>query len=431
MMNTAPINDTRMDTDFYLTASADYPLLSAAQEQSIDRLKWAAARRCLRLVLADAHGRELLAEFCRACRDRPLLVESFSPRSLFFTLRKDIAPYLGDSSEQLAPLLTLLEDSREDRAALRAAINALDWPATLMTGLAILHLRRQGLRLPDLLADAMVIWQPGWGRGYRSGDTTAVRNVAAIRRLRRALRRYLAARDRLVMHNLRLVHRLAWDHPDRGIAKRDLVQEGIIGLIRAAEKYEFRRGFRFTTYAYPWINQHLQRATENRGSLVSYPSHVMAEINQLHRARLQYQEETGRDPGAAVLAERSGMQVDKVNQLRALTNITLSINHPEAEDTESQLAANIADPDSDRAQRSAENSSLRKLLWQRIGTLEEREQAVLTGRWGLDGRPQRTFAQLADQLAVSREWVRQLEKNALQKLAAEAELGEAYEEILA
>jgi RNA polymerase sporulation-specific sigma factor len=120
-----------------------------------------------------------------------------------------------------------------------------------------------------------------------------------------------------------------------------------------------------------------------------------------------------------------------VNQLRALTNITLSINHPEAEDVESQLAASIADPDSDRAQRNAENSSLRKLLWQRIGTLEEREQAVLTGRWGLDGRPQRTFAQLADQLDVSREWVRQLEKNALQKLAAEAELGDAYEEILA
>jgi RNA polymerase primary sigma factor len=116
------------------------------------------------------------------------------------------------------------------------------------------------------------------------------------------------------MHNLRLVHKLAWDQPARGIPKRDLVQEGIVGLIRAAEKYDFSRGFRFTTYAYSWINQHLQRATENRGSLINYPAHVVREINQLHRTRMTLQEKTGHDPGVQLLAEQTGFENSAISR---------------------------------------------------------------------------------------------------------------------
>ena len=122
---------------------------------------------------------------------------------------------------------------------------------------------------------------------------------------------------------------MAWDHPARTIPQRDLVQDGIIGLIRAAEKFEFSRGYRFTTYAYPWINQHLQRATENKGSMITYPAHVVQEINQLHRARMAHLEKTGEDPGIEMLAEATGFDAEKVIDLRRLTNITVSIDHPE------------------------------------------------------------------------------------------------------
>ncbi|MDJ0879370.1 MAG: sigma-70 family RNA polymerase sigma factor [Halieaceae bacterium] len=427
-MSSSMINDTTTDTDFYLEASSHYPLLTAEQERRIDLRKWAAARRCTRLLLTDERGRELVRELVHACLAEPPEVEQFDPRSLYFTLRKDIVDLLPGSKgeESVQRFLKQLNSKRTKLTALLQSVADMAWPTTLVTGLAIIHLRRQGMPLPDLMADAMCIWQPAWSRRY-----LPVGSVRPDRTLHRALNQYTKARDKLVMHNLRLVHKLAWDHPARSIPQRDLVQDGIIGLIRAAEKFDVSRGFRFTTYAYPWINQHLQRATENKGSLITYPAHVVQEINQLHRARMAHVERTGHDPGIDLLSQETGFDADKVNRLRRLSNITVSIDHPEAEDNDLRHAASIPDPDSERAVEDTERNSVARLLWQHIDKLEEREQAVITGRWGLDGRPQRTFAQLADQLHVSREWVRQLEKSALKKLGEEARLNEAFEEMRA
>ena len=425
-MTHALLNDSSTDTDFYLETSKHYPLLTADQERQIDLRKWAAARRCLRQLLSDERGFELLREFVSAClRDNPD-VDAFEPRSLYFTLRKDIVDLLpgGGANDALARLEKAMGKSNPPLADIRKTIADMHWPATLLTGLAIIHLRRQGLPLPDLMADAMCIWQPAWARRY-----LPVGSIRPDAGLQRSLDHYVTARDKLVMHNLRLVHKLAWDHPGRGIPQRDLVQDGIIGLIRAAEKFEFSRGYRFTTYAYPWINQHLQRAAENKSSLITYPAHVVQEINRLHRARMAHIEKTGHDPGTDRLEEETGFDRDKINQLRRLTNITVSINHPEAEDNDLRHAASIPDPDSERALDQADQASVGRLLRQHIGQLEEREQVVITGRWGLDGRPQRTFAQLADQLHVSREWVRQLEKSALEKLSQEVRLSEAHAQL--
>ena len=422
------INDTTTDTDFYLEASSHYPLLTAEQERQIDLRKWSATQRCMRLLLDDPQGRELVLALCQACLDSPPDVDDFEPRSLYFTLRKDIVDFLpgAEQSEAIAKFIKALKQGRLSTPKLVKRFAEMRWPATLVTGLAIIQLRRQGMRFPDLMADAMCIWQPAWSRRYLPAS-----EYSPDRRLKRALNGYVAARDRLVMHNIRLVHKLAWDHPNRSIPQRDLVQDGIIGLIRAAEKFEFSRGYRFTTYAYPWINQHLQRATESKGSLITYPAHVVQEINQLHRARMAHIERTGHDPGVETLAEETGFEASKVNDLRRLSNITVSIDHPEADENDLRHASSIPDPESARAVEETEKSSVAKLLWQHIDKLEEREQAVITGRWGLDGRPQRTFAQLADQLHVSREWVRQLEKSALKKLGEEGVLNEAFEEMRA
>lgn len=425
-MNAAMFNDTTTDTDFYLEASSHYPLLTADEERRIDLRKWAAARRCARKMLADKQGRALLLEFARACLKEPPQVENFEPRSLFFTLRKDIVDLLPGAKHagSLKKFARSLAGGRASPRHWLEQLDAMQWPATLTTGLAVIHLRRQGVRAADLMADAFTQWQPGWGNRYEP-ETGASLDTS----LRRAFDHYVDARDKLVLHNLRLVHKLAWDHPGRSLPKRDLVQDGIVGLIRAAEKFDFRRGFRFTTYAYPWINQHLQRATENKSSLITYPAHVVQEINQLHRARMAHVEKTGEDPDVDLLTRETGFDRDKILRLRGLTNLTVSIDHPEADDNDLRHAANLADPESERAVEDAQQNSVARLLWKHIDKLEAREQAVITGRWGLDGRPQRTFAQLADQLHVSREWVRQLEKSALEKLSQEASLNDAYEEI--
>lgn len=426
-MTSQAISDSSTDTDFYLEASTRYPLLGAEQEKAIDLRKWASARRCTRHLLGDARGRALLRDFCRACQEKPPQVDNFEPRSLYFTLRKDIIDYLpgGGGARQMQELARALGTGLLSIDEELALISTLHWPTTLQAGLAVIFLRQRGAIVPDLVADAMGLWQPAWSRVHQPADPSQAIGKA----VRSALRRYGCARDKLVMHNLRLVHKLAWDQPARGVSHRDLVQEGIVGLIRAAEKYDFRRGFRFTTYAYSWINQHLQRATENRGSLINYPAHVVREINQLHRTRMTLQEKTGHDPGVQLLAEQTGFDLAKVNQLRKLGNITVSIDHGDAEENDLRIAANIADPDSGRALEELEHGSVRRLLWQHMDQLEERERQVLCGRWGLDGRPQRTFAQLADQLGVSREWVRQLEKSAMKKLGQQELLGQAFEEL--
>lgn len=423
-MNPSMFNDTTTDTDFYLEASRHYPLLTAEQERQIDLRKWAGARRCARRLLESESGRGLLKAFGEACLRQPPEVENFEPRSLFFTLRKDLVDLLPKAKHagRLRQFLRAID--RKPVNDLLRDIATMQFPTTLVTGLAIVQLRRQCARIPDLMADALLQWQPDWAQ-------PSAAEALPERGLRSALDQYVAARDKLVMHNLRLVHKLAWDSPSRTLPRRDLVQDGIIGLIRAAEKFDFSRGYRFTTYAYPWINQHLQRATESKGSLITYPAHVVQEINQVHRARMAHQEKTGEEPGIDLLAEETGFDRDKIRRLRALGNITVSIDHPEADDNDMRHAASIPDPDSERAVESAQQSSVARLLWQHIDKLEEREQAVITGRWGLDGRPQRTFAQLADQLHVSREWVRQLEKSALKKLGEEVSLNEAFEEMRA
>ena len=132
-MISSPLNDSSTDTDFYLEASRHYPLLSAEQERHVDLAKWAAARRCARLLLAETAGRELVLEFCRACRQRPPEVDAFEPRSLYFTLRKDVVDYLpdGKQADLLENLERQLASGRSRTAGLMQSVQAMHWPTTL------------------------------------------------------------------------------------------------------------------------------------------------------------------------------------------------------------------------------------------------------------------------------------------------------------
>ena len=392
-------------------------------------MKWAAARRCARLLLRDRTGRDLLREFCEACITTPPVVENFEIRSLYFSLRKDIGDFLPGATQatHIETLASRLGDRRFSPARLLSDITDMAWTATLLSGLASLYLRRGGQVIPDQTADALQAWQPQWRRREKATQSDG----NARRALRNTLRHYVAARDTFILHNLRLVHKIAREYRSRGITHADLVQEGIVGLMRAAEKYDYRRGYRFTTYAYPWITQHLQRATENGGSLITYPAHVVQDINTLHAARTRYRETSGAEASIEELAERTGFEPERVRKLRALTNITLSINQDDEQDTPINPALDLVHPDSARAQLNAQQKSIQKLLMQQLDQLDAREREILKGRWGLDGQPLRTLSQLSEELGVSREWVRQLEKSALEKLSQREVLREAHDTALA
>ena len=410
---------TQSGTDFYLQASEHYPLLQAFQEQSTDRRKWAAIRRILRVLLDAPQGREMAVEFLTACAEEPFAIDYFASRAVYFSLRKNISPLLPKGKFALDRDL-LLQALREDRPTVELLRLTASIPrsATLVLGLAGMTLHASKKEFPDAISTALEEWLGA----YRSSSPLSAKS---LKMLRQSITRYQQQRDKLVMHNLRLVHKMAWKYRESRVSHSDLVQEGIAGLIRAAEKYEYMRGFRFTTYAYNWITQTLQRASENRGSLIIIPSNVHAEINKLHKARLDLRELSGLEPATSQLATMTGYSGDKINKLRQLTNITISTDSsPDADERE--VGIQVPDPNSTRGIELAHNSSLKKLLGGCMDGLEERERCVVAARWGLDGQPTLTFAQLAEKMDVSQEWARQLERSALRKLAQSPDLNEAF-----
>jgi len=412
--------------DFFFGDSESYPLLTADEEKAADAGKWAATGRVQALLARDAAARELLLAFCRSCAAGELDIADFSNRGAYFQLRRDVKDLLPDSahSDALGMLLDALEKAAS-ADAVTERLAALQLPATLTIALGIIRTRLDGGAFSDALADALARWVDA------ASAIISIPDRETTRELKRAIQAYLQCRNKLVLHNIRLVYKLARENQGRGIPVRDLVQEGTIGLMRAAEKFDFERGFRFSTYAYNWTNQHIQRVCEGSGSLIAYPTHVTQEINQLHRARQQSLEAGEPEPNTETLATETGMSQEKVEQLRRVTNFTVSLDQPMESEHEEGPGITLPDPDSKEAVIQAENASLRRLLSRQLDLLDERERMIVVGRWGLEGQTPRTLAQLADQMAVSRELVRQLEKSALRKLQQQGPLEDAYEELSA
>jgi RNA polymerase sigma factor (sigma-70 family) len=407
-----------------LDRACEYPLLSAAEERDADVRKWAVLRSCQRLMAADQASRYLIAELFESLQSQPPAVENFESRADFFQLRRDLVGMLpgGDKAALAAPCARTLR-AEHPPATYFAALEALEWPATLTVGVGVIVLRQLGFQLKDPTADALQLWLPQWRRLPARVDSKLACN------LHFSVLRYLSCRDRLVLHNTRLAVKIARDNQQRTVALSDLVQNGMAGLVRAAEKYDFRTGFRFSTYAYNWINQYIQRACAGNGSLIKYPAHVQQEVNHLHRLRLSYREQHGFEPSLEKLAALADMAVKDVLRLRQLTNMTVSLDEPVYDDNESSLEAMLPDPDSGAAVAITEQHLLNRLIGKRLALLTELEQKIIRGRWGLDGHETLTLAQMAEQLSVSREWVRQVEKTALGKLKEDPKLLQASEEL--
>jgi len=225
-----------------------------------------------------------------------------------------------------------------------------------------------------------------------------------------------AAHKQLVQSNLRLVVALARRYVGRGMALLDLIQEGNVGLMRAVERFDYRRGFKFSTYATWWIRQAISRAIADQGRTIRMPIHVLDAVNKLTRTQRELTQILGRAPSVDELADDLDLEVTRVAELRRIALDTVSLETPVGEDDGGTLGDLVEDVDSDKPADVAAFSSLQGELAQALEGLNDRERQVLIMRFGLaDGR-MRTLEEVGSHFNVTRERIRQLETKALAKL---------------
>jgi RNA polymerase primary sigma factor len=225
-----------------------------------------------------------------------------------------------------------------------------------------------------------------------------------------------AAQKQLVQSNLRLVVALARRYVGRGMALLDLIQEGNVGLMRAVERFDYRRGFKFSTYATWWIRQAISRAIADQGRTIRMPIHVLDSVNKLTRAQREMTQSMGRAPTLEELAVELDLEPTRVAELQRVAQDTVSLETPVGEDDDGTLGDLVEDLESDRPPDVATFSSLQDQLAMALEGLNEREREVLIMRFGLaDGR-MRTLEEVGSHFKVTRERIRQLETKALAKL---------------
>jgi RNA polymerase primary sigma factor len=250
---------------------------------------------------------------------------------------------------------------------------------------------------------------------------SAPQEVALAKRIERG---DVAAKELMINSNLRLVISIAKRYQGHGLPLFDLIQEGVIGLNRAAEKFDWRRGYKFSTYATWWIRQACQRAVSGQSATIRIPTHVAERRAKIARARRRLELELGRAPTREELAEATELLLKHVDEALDAAEAPVSLNQPVGSDDDGELGDLFSDTNADDPAEEAAVSLRRQEIRRALAGLPERERRLVEMRFGFDGEPASLEA-IGRELGLSRERVRQLQDDAFERLASELDLARA------